>query len=105
METCLDALDIVKDTEMKRRFIGVSTEIESFEFFFGLMLGEAILSHSDNLSQMLQSSTISAAEGQGVAALTVATSEKMHNDHVFDLFWEKVTTMASTLGISEPQLP
>ena len=104
METWQDALDIVKNTEMKSRIIKVSTKMESFEFFFGFMLGETILSHSDNLSRTLQSSTISAA-GQGVAAITVANLENMRNNPAFDLLWGKVTTMASTLGISEPQLP
>ena len=47
------------------------------------------LSHSDSLSCILQNSTISGAEGQDVAALTVTTLEEMRNNHAFNLFGRK----------------
>ena len=54
----------------------------------------------------LQSSTISAAEGQKVAALTVATLEGMQTDVSFDLFWKLIQKKAATdLDVSEPKLP
>ena len=44
------------------------------------------MKHAHNLSKTLQSSTISAAEGQKVAALTVATVEGIRTDESFNLF-------------------
>ena len=44
------AIEIAKDTEMKSRIIGVSSQMEKFDYFYGVMLGELILNHTDNLS-------------------------------------------------------
>ena len=41
------------DSEMKAR-IGVDVHMKTFDFIFGVCLGELILSHSDNLSKTLQ---------------------------------------------------
>ena len=79
-----EALDIAKDTETKSRIIGVSTQMKKFDYFFGIMLGELILNHTDNLSRTLQKTTISAAQGQSVAKLTVATLQKIRNDNDFE---------------------
>ena len=42
--------DIVKDTETIARINGVSSQMKNFDFFFGVVLGKLILSHTDNLS-------------------------------------------------------
>ena len=39
----------------------------------GIMLGELILNHTDNLSRTLQKTNIFAAQGQSVVQLTVTT--------------------------------
>ena len=41
-----------------------------------------------NLSKTLQSSTISAAEGQRVTQLTVTVLENMRTSEAFSLLWE-----------------
>ena len=64
-----------------------------------------ILKHADNLSQTLQSSTISAAEGQQVVGLSVATLAKIKSDEQFSLFWESIKIKVLILEISEPCLP
>ena len=63
-----EALEAARDTETKARIIGVATQMRSFEFFFGAVLGEKILCHSDNLSQTLQSTTMFAVEGQKITS-------------------------------------
>ena len=57
-----DSLNIFKDSEMRSRIIGMNTCMISFDFFFGTMLGELLLRHSDNLSRALQRSHVLAAE-------------------------------------------
>ena len=51
-----------------------------------MFAGELVLNHSDNLSATLQSNTISAAEGQHVASLTVDTLTKIRTDDTFTMF-------------------
>jgi len=38
----MESLQVVKDTEMKSRIIGMSTQMETFQYFFGITLGELI---------------------------------------------------------------
>ena len=71
---------------MKSRIIGVSLQMEKFDYFYGVMLGELILTHTDNLSCTLQKTNISAAQRQNVAKLTVSTLRKIRDDHSFELF-------------------
>ena len=75
---------------MKCRIQDVASCMKTFNFFFGTVLGELLLKHSDNLSRTLQSSTMSAAEGQKVAAMTVATLQSIRLDDNFDLFWKRI---------------
>lgn len=100
-----EALDYVKDSEMRSRIRGVSLFMRKFDFLFGVMLGECLLRHSDNLSKALQSPNVSAAEGQKMATLTVKTLETLRNGAAFGLFWEKVNVKGKALDISKPQLP
>ena len=99
------SMDIVRDADMRSRIHGVSVHMKSFDFFFGLMLGEFILKHSDNLSKTLQTMEISAAEAQKVAEMTVCTLQSVRNAEMFELFWTKVTKMASDVNVNDPVLP
>ena len=76
---------------MKCRIQGVASCMKTFNFFFGTVLGELLLKHSDNLSRTLQSSTMSEAEGQKVAAMTVATLQSIRSDDNFDPFWKRIS--------------
>lgn len=71
------------DTEMKSRVLGVKAQMETFDYFYGIHLGKLVLKHADNLSKTLQSSTISAAEGQRVAGLTLSALKKIRNVSCF----------------------
>ena len=100
-----ESVDTVKSVEMRSRIRGVSSHMQSFDFFFGLVLGEMILRRSDNLSKTLQGTRVSAAEGQEVARMTVQTLKSVRTAEKFTMFWAKVTEMASKLGVDEPELP
>ena len=99
------SIDVTKDAEMRSRIHGVSVYMKSFNFFFGLLLGEFILKHSDNLSKTLQTMAMSAAEAQKIAQMTVRTLQSVRNEEDFMLFWTKVTKMASSIGVDDPVLP
>ena len=80
LETWQESLGATKDTEMRARIIGVSSQMNTFSFFVGVMLGQLLFSHSDKLSRTLQKRDISAARAQGVASMTLKTLEKVHKE-------------------------
>ena len=98
------AADIVHDTETIARIRGVASQMQCFDFFFGLVLGEILLRHTDNLSRTLQKSC-SASEGQIVADMTKRTLSGIRSEQNLDLFREKVARMAADKDISDPVLP
>ena len=100
-----ESLEFVKEAEMRSRIMGVLSRMTSFDFLFGVLLGELLFRHSDNLSKALQSSHMSAAEGQKVAAMTVKTLESLRTEENFKLFWAKAVKMGSDIGVDEPVLP
>ncbi len=99
-----EAHEAVKDTQSKARIQGVCSQMNTFNFLFGTMLGELVLRHTDNLSKSLQGKTRCAAEGQEICAMVVRTLQSLRSDECFDLFWLKVTKTSEPLDI-EPQLP
>lgn len=96
---------MARDTESKARINGVSAQMKTFSFLFGVILGEMLLRHCDNLSQTLQTKTISAAEGQHVGQMVIDTLQTVRTDESFELFWKKVCITAESVDVEEPQLP
>ena len=99
-----EAIDSVKDTEMKARINGVASQMKTFDYYFRICLGHLILKHRDNLSRALQKSDISASEGQEVASMTL-TLKSIRSDDIFKLFWEKICKEVEHFSISPPGLP
>lgn len=99
------AMKVTTDTEIKARILGVSTQMGKFEFLFGIVLGQLILGHSDNLSKTLQKKTCSAAEGQEIAKMVIVTLQGIRTEQSFDLFWAKLSKISESLDLDEPQLP
>ena len=113
-----EAEKLTKDSETTARIIGVKSQMATFDFYFGVYIGEMILRYSDNLSKALQKKDISAAEGQHVAQLVKVTLQTMHSAQLvkvtlqtmhsessFSLFWQVLTIKAQKLNIGEPELP
>ena len=100
-----EALDGSLDGEMRARIIGVETQMMTFDFLFGVCLGSLILRHSDNLSKTLQHKTLSAAEGQHIAKLTVGVLQSIRSDEHFGTFYQRVIQDQSRFGVADPRLP
>ena len=100
-----EALNIATDSEARARIMGVQAQMDKFEYLFGLVLGECVLKHTDNLSKTLQSPSLSAAEGQRIAELTCKTLERIRNDECYGFFGEKVLQLQEQLGVNEPAMP
>ena len=101
-EKCMEC---APNSDIKCRLIGVLSQMQTFNFYFGLLLGELILSHCDNLSIALQSKKLSASKGQEIAALTVKTLMFIRSEVQFDMFWKKVIRKCEDIDVEEPKLP
>ena len=97
-----EAVEVVQDTDTKARIHGVAS---TFEYIFGNLLGQMVLKHADNLSSTLQNKSLSAADGQQIAKMTIETLRSCRNDHSYDLFWKNTCQRANSLHVGEPQLP
>ncbi len=103
--TWVEAASVTKDTETKARIHGVSAVMKTIDFIYGAILGELLLKHADNLSRTLQNKSMSAAEGQQIALMTIETLKRIRNDSSFDLFWLKVNKFVSAHDIAGADLP
>ena len=93
------------DSETRTKIIGVEMQMLSFEFLFGVSLGALILSHSDNLSKTLQHVSLSAAEGQHMAKLTLQVLKSIRQADKFDLFYQRVLVDQKRFKVNPPTLP
>ena len=99
-------IDQKLDIYISGRIIGCQAQMNTFDFFFGLHLGERLFSHTDNLSKILQKTKMSAVSGQRVANLTKQVLQKMRNNECFKSFYETVVAKSKkNPSISEPALP
>ena len=90
---------------MKSRITGVRYPTETFDFCFGVQLGNLVLRHSDNLSKTIQKPTLTAGDCQSLASLSIKTMQKLRSDNSFDLFWTNVNSNTDKLEIGQPELP
>ena len=81
-DECLKESGLNRD--VKSRIIGCKSQIETFDFYFGLKLGKLLNSHTDKLSQTLQSEKMSAVSSKRLAMVTVETISNLHNSESFD---------------------
>lgn len=65
----------------------------------------AVLRLTDNLSRTLQKQTLSAADGQSAASLTIETLQLMRSDEAFSLFSARVEVDRKSTGTDEATLP
>lgn len=100
-----EALECTSETEMKARIQGVSSQMETFTFYFSLVLAEMILRHTDNLSKTLQNPELASTQAYEIAMLTVKTLQSIRTEANFDLFWDKVELERKQLGVGDPCLP
>ena len=71
----------------------------------GLKLREQILKITDNQLNSLQKQSLSAAEAQDIAALTVKTLKKMRTDEAVGLIFELLEKLCNSTETEGPSLP
>ena len=82
------SLDGKLQSDLRERIIGSQAQMNTFDFFFGLNLGQRLFSHTDNLSKTLQQTRMSAISGKRVAHLTKEFLQKMRSDASFKTFYD-----------------
>ena len=90
--------------DVRARIIRCKAQIERFDFFSALYLGEHLYYHTYNLSKDLQGTKMAAVSGQRLANLTKGTLTKIRIDQSFDHFYANVARKSEGL-LGEPTLP
>lgn len=98
-----ECLETRLDPDVKGRLIGIQTQMS--QLLFGLKLCERILKITDNLSKTLQHQSLSAAQAQDIAELTVKTLKGIRTDEAFELFFQLVECLRNRTDTEEPSLP
>ena len=94
------------EAELRGRILGCQAQMKSFDYFFGLSLGQRIYAHTDNLSKTLQNEKLSAVSGQRNAELTKRALQSIRTDQCFQAFYESVIRKKERFpAVSEPVLP
>ena len=99
------AQDNVSDSDMKARIIGVQTKMQTFSFFYGLLLAIVVLSHSDNLSSILTRAELCAVDAQNNAKHSVTVLRGLWSNRYASLHWIKITQADVKLAFPAPSLP
>ena len=71
-----EAVDVVKQSDIKARINGVAAKMKEFNFHFCLMPAEQLLKHTDNLSRIMQATSMPAIEAKHIAELCVKCFRK-----------------------------
>ena len=62
LELWEEAIDAVRDSETRARIVGIKAAMLGFGYLFGIVLGQRLLQHTDNLSKTLQNPLLTASE-------------------------------------------
>ena len=76
--------------------------MSQYKLLFGLKLCERILKITDNLSKTLQKQSLSAAEAQTIAEMTVKTLKGIRTDEAFELFFQLLERIRDSTDTEEP---
>ena len=85
-DECLKESGLKRD--VKSRIIGCNSQMETFDFYFGLKLGKLLYSPTNKLSQTLQSEKMSTVSSKRLAKLAVETISNLRNSESFDALYD-----------------
>ena len=79
--------------------------MNTFNYFYGVTILQLVLRHSDNLSKILQNSSLTSCPGKEIADLTLQTINSLQSESEFEFLWQKTVQQAEVLEITQPSLP
>ena len=97
-------LDKYKHREAKAQIHGVRSQMQMFEYFFGLRLAILLLRHSDNFSTSLQRFQY-CGSSENFEKKPVEILKNMRWDEKLKLIWKDAESKAASLRINPPKLP
>ena len=68
-----ESLDGNLEPEIKGRIIGVKSQMNTFNYFYGVTILQLVSRHSGNLSKTLQKSSLTSCQGKEIVYLTLRT--------------------------------
>ena len=84
-QVCDESLDGNLEPEIKGRIIGVKSQVNTFNYFYGVTMLQLVLRHSDNLSKTLQKFSLTSCQGKEIADLTLQTINSLRSESEFEL--------------------
>ena len=81
------------EPEIKSRFFCVKSQMTTFDCFYEVTILQLVLRDSDNLSKILQKSSLTACQGKEIADLTMQTINSLRSKQ------------AEVLEVTQPSLP
>ena len=91
--------------EVRSKAAGIFHSMQTFNTFFGMMLGVKFYGLTDILNCTLQGRHITAFDAKGAARAVCQTLLDLRSDTSFITFWEDTTTKAQQLNLCAPALP
>ena len=105
LHSITNGLDGVSNYEVISKASGIQSELETFDLFFGIMVGERFISLTDSLSLALQGKNVTATEAKKAAATTSLTIQRFRSDEEFSTFGDRAVAKAQELQLMEPHIP
>lgn len=99
-----EAVDVVKESDIKAQINGVAVKMNDFHFLFCLLFAERILKHTDNLSKTIQATSMSAVEGRRLSQLCTEVLKNLRTDEYFNQYWAYAEKVQEDLNIGEASL-
>ena len=93
------------EPEIKGRTIGAKSQMNTFNYFYVVTILQLVLRHSDNLSKLLQKSSLTSCQENEIVDLTLQTINSLRSESKFELLWQKTVQQAEVLEITRPSLP
>ena len=100
-----ESLDGNLEPEIKGTVIGVRSQMNTFNYFYGVTILQLVLRHSENLSKILQKSSLNSCLGKKNADLTLQTINSLRSENEFEFLWQKTVEQAEVLEITQPSFP
>ena len=84
------------EPEIKGRITGVKSQINAFNYFYGVIILQLVLRHSDTvLFKTLKKSSLTSCQGKEIADLTLQTINSLQSKSKFEILLQKNGTTRS----------
>ena len=95
------------DLRARSQVIDVQTQMQSFNFFFGMQLGVLVLRHADKSSSTLRYTHMymSYYKAQVIGKICFSSLQGMREEASFRRFFEKVRVLKQKIEIDDPKPP